>query len=54
MILKVRFPVPLPDAFVALTMTTTRVVIAVVGVPAITPVVPFKLNPDGNTPLATA
>ena len=53
-ILKVIFPVPLPEVFVALTTNTELPVVVFVGVPLITPDVAFKLSPVGNVPLATA
>ena len=53
-ILNVIFPVPFPDVFAALTTTNAPLVVAVVGVPLMSPEVAFKLNPSGNVPLATA
>jgi hypothetical protein len=52
--LKIKLPVLFPPPFVALTPTTTPFIVAAVGIPLMTPVVAFKLNPNGNTPLATA
>jgi len=43
---------PVPDPFVPVTLTLN--VPAAVGVPEITPVVVFKVNPVGNVPLAIA
>ena len=51
-ILIVTFPVPLPDAFVALTIKVPLA--ATEGVPMMTPVVAFKLSPAGQVPLAKA
>ena len=51
---KVRFPVPFPEVFVARTKTTVLFAVAAVGVPVIAPVVAFKVSPAGRVPLATA
>ena len=48
----VTFPVPFPDAFVALTITVPLA--ANEGVPLMTPVVAFKLSPAGQVPVAKA